>query len=375
MKKIISLCLILHCSILSIAQTTNTFPTSGNVGIGTASPTSLLELSFGTNPNFLKLTNTASGGKSYGINPFRLGVANSGLEIRDNTSNISLISFDNIGNVGIGTASPTSKLHVQTDGGIRITENTDAITRRNTLYVGANANGSFIKTDYSNGGSLDLIFQQYNTEVMRIKSGGNVGIGTSTPKLKLDVKSSVIGYPLKSGTTQSFGTYRISSTQTDVVLDFGVNGGNDASSWIQATYATDLSRTYNLLINPNGGNVCIGTIKSFGYKLAVNGTIGAKEVKVEATSEWPDFVFKPNYNLRPLSEVEQFIKTNNHLPEIPSEAEVKENGIGLGEMNAKLLQKVEELTLYLIEQNKKIEIVIGENQELKKEIQLLKQKN
>lgn len=115
------------------------------------------------------------------------------------------------------------------------------------------------------------------------------------------------------------------------------------------------------------GNIGIGTANTFGYKLAVNGTIGAKEVKVEITSPWPDFVFDINYKLRTLYEVEQFIKLNNHLPEIPSEVEIRDSGIGLGEMNAKLLQKVEELTLYLIEIKK-------ENDNLRSRLEVLESK-
>jgi len=103
----------------------------------------------------------------------------------------------------------------------------------------------------------------------------NVGVGTTTPNVKLDVKSSVVGYPVISGTTQTNGSYRMGSTQTGVILDFGVNGGNEASSWIQSTCSADLSKAYNLYLNPNGG---IGITRTFGYKLAVNGTIGAKEI-------------------------------------------------------------------------------------------------
>lgn len=99
------------------------------------------------------------------------------------------------------------------------------------------------------------------------------------------------------------------------------------------------------------------------YKLDVNGTIRAKEVKVE--TGWADFVFAPDYQLPTLSEVEAHIKEHKHLPGIPTEAEVKENGTNLGEMNVKLLQKVEELTLYMIQQNKEIE-------SLKKEVQQLR---
>lgn len=93
-------------------------------------------------------------------------------------------------------------------------------------------------------------------------------------------------------------------------------------------------------------------------KLLVNGKIFAKEVEV-STTFWSDFVFKPDYKLMPLNELEGFIKENNHLPNIPTEAEVKRDGINVAEMNAKLLQKVEELTLYVIELKK-------ENEEIKK---------
>jgi hypothetical protein len=91
--------------------------------------------------------------------------------------------------------------------------------------------------------------------------------------------------------------------------------------------------------------------------LDVKGTIRATEVKVVSDSEWADFVFKPDYQLKPLAEVEQFITTNGHLPEVPTAKEVEQNGVNLGEMNVKLLQKVEELTLYLIEQKKEIELL------------------
>ena len=96
------------------------------------------------------------------------------------------------------------------------------------------------------------------------------------------------------------------------------------------------------------------------YKLAVNGTIGAKEVIVTNIG-WPDYVFRPGYRLRPLSEVGAYIQAHRHLPGIPSEAEVKEKGVSLGEMQAKLLAKVEELTLHMIQQDK-------ENRELRERL-------
>ncbi|MEN2486655.1 hypothetical protein AAYQ05_02540 [Flavobacterium sp. B11] len=102
----------------------------------------------------------------------------------------------------------------------------------------------------------------------------------------------------------------------------------------------------------SNGNVGIGTT-SPQNKLDVNGTIHSQEVKVDMDN-WSDFVFKKEYNLPTLEEVEKHIVENGHLENIPNENEVLQNGIKLGEMNAKLLQKIEEMTLYIIEQNKKI---------------------
>lgn len=105
------------------------------------------------------------------------------------------------------------------------------------------------------------------------------------------------------------------------------------------------------------GNLSLGTIDSKGYKLAVNGNAIANSVTVKVYP-WADFVFNKNYPLPSLSEVKSYIDLNHHLPKIPSEKEVLEKGLNLGDMNRLLTQKVEELTLYLIEQNKQIEILI-----------------
>jgi hypothetical protein len=120
------------------------------------------------------------------------------------------------------------------------------------------------------------------------------------------------------------------------------------------------------------GNVGIGTAKP-AEKLSVNGKIKAREIKVE-NDNWPDYVFYKTYDLRPLSEVEKNIKDNGHLPDIPSAAEVKANGINLGEINEKLLKKIEELTLYLIEENKQRKFLFNEVEELKLELKAIKGK-
>ncbi|SMD08352.1 hypothetical protein [Pedobacter africanus] len=101
------------------------------------------------------------------------------------------------------------------------------------------------------------------------------------------------------------------------------------------------------------GDIGIGTTDTKGYKLAVNGKVRAHEIKVE-TANWPDYVFAKDYRLPTLQETEKHIKEKGHLQGIPSAEEAKTNGIDLGEMNAKLLQKIEELTLHLIEKDKEI---------------------
>ncbi|WP_439488523.1 hypothetical protein [Algoriphagus sp.] len=135
-------------------------------------------------------------------------------------------------------------------------------------------------------------------------------------------------------------------------LALGTYGNNENVERFYIAYgATPWTSGQGIYILPNG-NTGIGTI-SPSEKLSVNGTIKTKEVNVTATG-WPDYVFRPGYQLMPLSELDTFIQKNGHLPDVPTEAEVKENGVNLAEMNVKLLEKVEELTLYILFQQNKI---------------------
>jgi hypothetical protein len=122
-----------------------------------------------------------------------------------------------------------------------------------------------------------------------------------------------------------------------------------------------------------GGSIGIGTHDPKGYQLAVNGKAIFTKVVVKNYGSWPDYVFHSSYPLRPLSEVAEYIDQNHHLPEVPSEEEVKKNGIDVGDNQAILLKKIEELTLYVIEQqknqqqlNQRVNALEQENEQLKK---------
>ena len=120
-------------------------------------------------------------------------------------------------------------------------------------------------------------------------------------------------------------------------------------------------------------NVGIGNQPLANYRLAVDGKIIAKEIKVEA-SPWADFVFEEEYDLKGLEELEKYITEENHLPDVPSANEVEENGINVGEMNAILLRKIEEMTLYIIQLNERIEHLQQKNYDLETDIEILKNK-
>jgi hypothetical protein len=148
-----------------------------------------------------------------------------------------------------------------------------------------------------------------------------------------------------------FSSNSLSSINTP--LNIGVAGNLDVKFY--ATSSSDPEIMPAMTIKGGSQNIGINTAPSATYKLAIDGDAIATKMVVKAKSAWPDYVFKPNYELTPLSKIALFIKENGHLPEIPSEKEVTENGIDLGSMETKLLKKVEELTLYLLQQQQVIE--------------------
>lgn len=213
-------------------------------------------------------------------------------------------------------------------------------------------------------------------------------------ELFYDTNGEAIIQNYKRGTTNTYapmwlgasmiktnGPFFINNAANDGISKLVVNGGAKASYFTTqdgggrsyylqagADYVElyDQSATGRIMLK--NGNVGIGTLDTKGYKLAVAGNLIAEKIKVKLVPNWPDFVFQENYPLRTLEETEAFIKTYQHLPEIPSAAEIKDNGQDVGEMNAKLLQKVEEMTLYLIDLQKQVKAQQEEIKQLKRSI-------
>ncbi len=220
---------------------------------------------------------------------------------------------------------------------------------------------------------------QYGPNALSITDAGLTGIGTTTPYAKLHVNRSAV---LSGSAGQTAEILRlsgnISNTAHLVFFNFRHTTG---SNWLSASTRlqsfTDVTPQGFLEFNPmngpgglslgtaQGGNaininsaaaVGIGTWDTRGYKLAVVGGTLCDRIKVAVpgSASWSDHVFNEQYQLRPLEEVELYIKQNKHLPNIPSADEMVKEGNDLGRTDAKLLEKIEELTLYIIELKKEV---------------------
>jgi hypothetical protein len=293
------------------------------------------------------------------------------------------------GNVGIGTTTPTNNLHIFSQSGYQqklhgagwfsgLQLKADDATKQLGIIYGTdgtlpvNTNqlrfGRYGINGDSWGSDLEafpVIFDMdAPTGSLQLTESGWVGFGTQNPADKVEV----------------VGNLRLSNGTTDgarLVWRGGANGSQEyrariAPEGFLAFFPGEGNPT--TLTLTQDGNVGIGTTYPGAYKLAVEGTMAARSVKVTSTA-FADYVFEPTYKLRPLSTVESYINENKHLPGMPSAKEVeKEGGFELAAMNVKLLEKIEELTLYVIEIKKENEQMKKDNQQMKKAINDLKRK-
>jgi len=302
-----------------VAQT-NTFPSDGNVGVGTLSPQGKLQVnSTGTlgglwNPPASYLTLHDGGGQKlimdsneiYGSHTLHLG-AYTGDVVKFRSIFTSGLAKDwmiikNDGSVGIGTNAPLGLLHV------------------------------------TSGNSGDAIF--------RLEADRDNNNESDNPIIQMRQDGDIIGVDM--GFSENFGENKFG-----IAPWHSQNGGNDWSAFV---------------VDIASGNIGVGTQSPGSWKLAVKGKIRAEEIKVE--TGWADYVFDEDYMLPSLEDVEKHIKKKGHLINIPSAKEVEENGIELGEMNKLLLEKIEEQMLYILQQRKQIQRLEKELNEIKDHIKM-----
>jgi hypothetical protein len=302
---------------------------SGNIGIGVGATNPVNKLQIGSTPTF-------------NSNDFAIGNGTQQMSLNQtatvstwySNTNFALLPAGGIGNVGIGDPTPTEKLHVF--GNAKIGDDVWTIGNDRELKFG---DGEFVSV--GEVGADDMMQLKGSNITLKTLNTGNVLIPDG--KIGIGSVGGAVNNKLQIGNPPGF-------SGNEIAIGNGIQGmsfslGTTASIWYTNT-------NFALMPASGIGNVGIGTLNPTS-KLSVNGNIRAKEVVVE--TGWADYVFAKDYKLPSLMEVEKYIKANNHLPEIPSAEEIQINGLKVGEVQTKMMQKIEELTLYIIEQNKRID--------------------
>jgi len=429
MKPIAALLASLAVVATSYAQNTYPWPASGSVGIGTTSPSTALEVNGSVTATGLysfiakapdgywgfnhRNYYAGQGGNVYnvGFSSGAIGVFNGSttaedvyLFNRNNPAGGYLVLKAN-NNVGIGTANPSAKLHIlsspdssrivwdeiinnpanagTTGYGTGLKLQNSILTGGNELYkwvgIAAVAGSSWSnETDfvvYTNNFDPSANLTSESTERLRVQGmTGNVGIGTTTPGSLLEMKG-VAPILTLNGTdnTQFKGINFATNGSVQANLLANIQSGElklqSGTPGFGGFITFNLDGGEKIRIQANTGNVGIGTTNPT-QKLSVNGTVRAKEVIVDTS--WSDYVFADDYKLQSLTDVEAAIKTNKHLPGVPSAQEVAEKGVSVGDMQAVLLAKIEELTLHQIEQQRQLNVQRAEIATLKAENARLK---
>lgn len=300
------------------------------------------------------------------------------------------------GNIGIGITAPIKKLQINESSAnvasvIRLSGSTNyqSTIRQhwdlaNNTYNGTsifefrygssgetptmtakaklNSSGQFIAAGLYDIDNSNYFIKPANPTISMLLNG-KVGIGTTTPVDKFQVNDLAYRVTIGSAAGQAlgwgFGYIGFNAARQGTNWSIVSDNANNGSAVI---YSDNLG-SLNFSAIPNTGNVAYtktdAQVKDLvAMRILSSGKVWAKEIEVKANL-WADEVFKDNYKLMSLEEVEKFIGQNKHLPEVPAEKEVVENGINLGQMDALLLKKIEELTLYVIELKKENEKLLN----------------
>ncbi|HSC38299.1 MAG TPA: hypothetical protein VLD19_10520, partial [Chitinophagaceae bacterium] len=320
-------------------------------------------------------------------------------------------TFPPTGNAGIGTISPQTNLHIMgatTDVSAMLENTTDGIT--SLSFKSNSKKWMWSKRPSGESDAFTLLYNDGTNwivpDYLHVQTNGNLGIGTGTPHERLEVGGNIqlagnnpyiqvkdrltlqVTSSAANNWTRSLAGQNIKWDETSSQWkvdngpynDFSMvrfeNGGNigfycnpgTGSSGSYNMSDVSLKPSLRMLVRADG-QVGIGTdaINDGTYKLYVQTGIRTRKVKVDMDT-WSDYVFDKSYVLRPLSEVKNFIQQYQRLPEVPSAAEVAKEGIDLGQNQAVLLKKIEELTLYVIEQQKQVDELRQQVQGIQKTI-------
>lgn len=265
--------------------------------------------------------------------------------------------YYNSGRVGIGVTNPSYLLHLESAESTQMLLHTNSeysnsriyfkgkreTTGNSSHFIGTNGIGNY---NFEVDVDENFIIKTNTVERLWVTGNGKIGVGTTTPGTSFDINE---------GTLRVRGSSSLGQESARFVVDTGVSSGH----------------TLMVLRNTPNGEVFRVNGNGSTY---INGDLESKKVKVTQTpGNWPDYVFSSSFKLRSLQELEAYIKRNQHLPEVPSAQEIEMDGQDLGDIQVVLLKKIEELTLYIIDENKEKEVLKRENQELKKMFYELKQ--
>lgn len=402
---------------------------SQNVGIGTTTPAAKLDVK--TTSNYVGQFNGAApmymsifegdvyrgylgsySGAAEDVD-FGTGSGNTTGKLHFTIQSNPRLTVNSNGNIGVGTTAPDHKFHVT--GGDVFVESSVGLIRfgyngANEWQLATTGAGADLRWYITTNGGSTITPRHYFSQ------NGNVGIGGfSGPGIPLG-RLDVVG----AGTTSSTNTFILRNSLLDTIMrvrddgrmGIGYNGttygrtinlgGTGINFYTSnevafggAIFPTDTSLVLwsnsnsnnYLVLQPSWGNTGIGTYTpnakfhlngaqligsnsariATGYSLSVDGRIMCEQIDVQNSTSWPDYVFEDNYDLLPITDLETRIRKDKHLPNVPSAAEIDKNGINLGKMASTLLEKVEELTLYIIELNKKNNALTEQVQQLMKQ--------